>query len=100
MGKEFKVKFVKDKDLKRFHTTGVLTSYSRNMFVIHLLEEVSPILQEFTIVDGSTSDMTLEDGDAINYIHAALSIAPENLPNIIDSLQILYDNYISQSDGE
>lgn len=100
MGKEFKVKFVKDKDMKRFHTTGILTSYTRNMFIIHLLEEFSPILQEFTVTDGSTSDVTLEDGNAINHIHASLAIAPENLPSIIESLQKLYDSYANQSAGE
>lgn len=94
MSQDYIVLFEKTKEYHRFHATGIFTNFNKNMFSIDLFEESSPIMQKFIVDSAGTSRSEYaEDSDLVNYVHATMVISPENLPNIIDSLQNLYERY-------
>lgn len=90
---DFIVHFKKDEKYRRFNLTGILTRYARDVITVDLYEETTPLMTKFTVREGGENETEYEHGDIINYIHASLVIAPEDLPNIITNLQQLYETY-------
>lgn len=95
---DYVVKFIKDERYRRFNVSGILTTTSRGICTLDLYEETVPLMTHFIIDENGNPNSEHEDGNLINYIHATMAVLPQNIPNIINSLQTMYDKYIKEQD--
>lgn len=93
---DYVVNFIKDENYKRFNLSGILTKNSRGIYAIDLYEESIPLIKRFVVEDSGNTSTQHEDGDLVNYIHASVTIDPNNLPGIISNLQKMYESYIEE----
>lgn len=100
MSDKYIVNFIKDKDYKRFYATGVLTNTNNQMCSIDLFEETTPLMTKFMVDSNGDATTESEGGNLINYIHATVLIAPDNIPRIIDSLKSMYERHLEMKSGE
>lgn len=99
MNKDFVITFKHASDHKRFLTTHITTSIHRDMAIIDLCEEITPPPTKYIIQDESSFERIDNESNIINLIHATTSVHPEQIPGIINTLQILYDNYKKTTNG-
>lgn len=100
MSDEFVVRFLKDKDYSRFNVHGILPSQRMDSVMVHLYEETMPMMTEFRVLPNGDSSYEAEEGNVINYVHATVTIPMDRLPQIIEQLNNIYNQYIEENSGE
>ncbi|MEO3947611.1 hypothetical protein [Gorillibacterium sp. CAU 1737] len=94
----FSAEFIKDKDYKRMHITGILSSVSSGMIQVDLYEETNPIMRKFFVNEEGKTESDFGGHNLENYVHATIVVSPNNIPSIIASLQGVYDKYMDNGE--
>lgn len=90
---DYVVKFIKDREYRRFLVTGALTANTNGMIAIDFYEETFPLLTKYSSNNQGNASFENEEGNLINYYHACALIHPNQLPGLINSLQTALDRY-------
>ncbi|WP_028609236.1 hypothetical protein [Paenibacillus harenae] len=99
MESKFVITFEEDKEYRRFLVSHVMTRIHREMAVVDLVEEVIPNAKKFLFNDDNSFTRMEGESSLINHVHATISIQPDQLPFIIESLQKLYNDYKTENNG-
>ena len=95
----FLISFDKSPNYNRFVVTHVMTKISRGFAAIELCEETLPPPDKFVIDTNLQLETVENESNIINLIHATMIMHPEQLPQLIQALQNLYDNFVNNNQG-